>query len=251
SSGGINRLALQLPDGHINGQKPQLHVCIVLILPASFSFLSLLSNFKPPNPKSKIHKPYRITTTCSASTDEALSLNLAKSDLLNLICDQDRGLKTQQNPNKFFRIVKSIDAIAELGKDLVTTDKSLSATWRLLWTTENEQLFIIKNASSLGTQAGDVLQVIDVENRTLNNVIAFLLDGIFFVRSTIEIASSQRANFRFTSAVLRGEGLGASLAAIWAGLVSLRLHLDDEIRVVKDIREDYLVVERALYNWKE
>lgn len=29
------------------------------------------------------------------------------------------------------------------------------------------------------------------------------------------------------------------------------MYLDDEIRVVKDIRGDYLVVERAPYNWKE
>lgn len=29
------------------------------------------------------------------------------------------------------------------------------------------------------------------------------------------------------------------------------LYIDDEIRVVKDIRQDYLVVERAPYSWKE
>ncbi|KAK6920337.1 Plastid lipid-associated protein/fibrillin conserved domain [Dillenia turbinata] len=223
---------------------------IVLILPASSSFLSPLSNFKPPNPNPKIPKPYRITTTCSAITDKSQPLNLAKSDLLNLISDQDRGLKTQQNPNKLSQIVKSIEAIAELGKDLVTTNKSLSATWRLLWTTEKEQLFIIKNASFFGTQAGDVLQVIDVENRSLNNVITFPPDGVFFVRSTIEIASSQRVNFRFTSAVLRGKDWELSLPPFGQGWFET-LYLDDEIRVVKDIREDYLVVERAPYNWKE
>jgi hypothetical protein len=29
------------------------------------------------------------------------------------------------------------------------------------------------------------------------------------------------------------------------------VYLDDEIRVVKDIRGDYLVVDRAPYTWKE
>lgn len=29
------------------------------------------------------------------------------------------------------------------------------------------------------------------------------------------------------------------------------IYLDDEIRVVKDIRGDYLVVDRAPYNWTE
>lgn len=29
------------------------------------------------------------------------------------------------------------------------------------------------------------------------------------------------------------------------------VYLDDDIRVAKDIRGDYLVVDRAPYNWKE
>lgn len=29
------------------------------------------------------------------------------------------------------------------------------------------------------------------------------------------------------------------------------VYLDDDLRVVKDIRGDYLVVDRASYNWKE
>lgn len=72
----------------------------------------------------------------------------------------------------------------------------------MLWTTEKEQLYIIKNAPFFGTKAGDVLQVIDVEKRTLNNVITFPPDGVFFVRSTIEVASSQRVNFRSLSFTL-------------------------------------------------
>lgn len=86
--------------------------------------------------------------------------------------------------------------MAVLGSDMDTTGDSLSATWRLLWTTEKEQLFIIEKAYLFGTQTGDVLQVIDVEKKVLNNVITFPPDGVFFVRSNIEIASPQRANFR-------------------------------------------------------
>ena len=29
------------------------------------------------------------------------------------------------------------------------------------------------------------------------------------------------------------------------------VYLDEDIRVVKDIRDDYLIVERAPYTWKE
>lgn len=132
--------------------------------------------------------------TCSSIATQSPS---AKQHLLSLISDQDRGLKTQKDPSKRVSIIQAIDVMAELGKDTVTTDNSLSATWRLLWTTEKEQLFIIEKAPLFGTQAGDVLQVIDVEKRTLNNVITFPPDGVFFVRSTIEIASLQRVNFRY------------------------------------------------------
>lgn len=140
--------------------------------------------------------------------------------------------------------------MAVLGQDTVTTGDSLSATWRLLWTTEKEQLFIIEKAPLFGTQAGDVLQVIDVEKRVLNNVITFPPSGVFFVRSTIEIASSKRVNFRFTSAVLRGKDWEFPLPPFGQGWFE-SVYLDDEIRVVKDIRGDYLVVDRAPYAWKE
>ncbi|KAH1130001.1 hypothetical protein J1N35_001379 [Gossypium stocksii] len=193
----------------------------------------------PHNPKPQF--------TCSSLTTQSQS---AKQHLLNLISDQERGLKTQNDTNKRDSIIKAIDAMAVLGRNNVTTGDSLSATWRLLWTTEKEQLFIIEKAYLFGTQAGDVLQVIDVDNKTLNNVITFPPDGVFFVRSSIEIASSQRVNFKFTSAVLRGKNWEFPLPPFGQGWFET-VYLDDEIRVVKDIRDDYLVVERAPYNWKE
>ncbi|XP_016439220.1 putative plastid-lipid-associated protein 11, chloroplastic [Nicotiana tabacum] len=207
-------------------------------------FLPATPNFFmhfPSNPKSyKIH--------CSSLTSQSLS---AKDNLLRLISDQERGLKTQSDPQKLSEIISAIDELADIGRDTVTTDASLSATWRLLWTTEKEQLYIIKTAAPFfGTKAGDVLQVIDVEKGTLNNVITFPPDGVFFVRSTIDVASSQRVNFRFTSAVLRGKNWEFPLPPFGQGWFET-VYLDDEIRVVKDIRQDYLVVERAPYTWKE
>ncbi|PON61181.1 Plastid lipid-associated protein/fibrillin conserved domain containing protein [Parasponia andersonii] len=209
----------------------------LLLLPA-VPFKPLKRNLsRNPNPK----------VTCSSLTTQ---LQFAKQELLNLISDQDRGLKTQTNPTKRASIVKAIDSLADLGSDTVTTGGSLSATWRLLWTTEKEQLFIIEKAFLFGTQAGDVLQVIDVDRKLLKNVITFPPDGVFFVRSNVEIASKQRVNFRFTSAVLRGKSWEIPLPPFGQGWFDT-VYLDDEIRVVKDIRGDYLVVDRAPYNWKE
>lgn len=145
--------------------------------------------------------PLALTLTVTRRPAARCSLTAAaspKSRLLSLIADQDRGLKTQRDPVALSSIIAAIDDMAALGRDMVTTDGSLlSATWRLLWTTEKEQLFIIENARRFGTAAGDVLQVIDVDRGVLNNVITFPPDGVFFVRSTIEIASKQRVNFRF------------------------------------------------------
>ncbi|KAL9276480.1 hypothetical protein ACSQ67_025973 [Phaseolus vulgaris] len=174
--------------------------------------------------------------TCSSVTTQSQS---AKDHLLALIADQDRGLRTQSDPAKRAAIVEAIDAMAALGAGSVTTDDSLSATWRLLWTTEKEQLFIIEKSPLFGSRAGDVLQVIDVRNRTLNNVITFPPDGVFFVRSSIEIYKCS----------ITWKELGNTIATIWTGFDTV--YLDDDLRVVKDIRGDYLVVDRASYEWKE
>ncbi|KAK9085820.1 hypothetical protein Sjap_026231 [Stephania japonica] len=184
---------------------------------------------------------------CAKSSKEA---ELAKHDLLGLISEEERGVKTEKNASKRSKIIQSINAMEVLGKGSVTTGFSLSSTWRMLWTTEKEQLFIIKNASLFGTQAGDVLQVIDVEKRLLNNVITFPPYGVFFVRSMIDPVSPQRVNFRFTSAVLRGKDWEFPLPPFGQGWFE-SIYLDDEIRVVKDIRGDYLIVDRAPYNWTE
>lgn len=189
-------------------------------------------------------------SSSAAVIRSSLTAVSAKRHLLSLISDQERGLKTQSNPQKLSQIIDAIDSLAAIGRGTVTTDKSLSATWRLLWTTEKEQLFIIKNAPFFGSAAGDVLQVIDVEKKTLNNVITFPPDGVFFVRSDIQVESDQRVNFQFTSAVLRGKGWELPLPPFGQGWFE-SFYIDDEIRVVKDIRQDYLVVERAPYSWKE
>ncbi|MQL86367.1 hypothetical protein Taro_018904 [Colocasia esculenta] len=190
------------------------------------------------------------TPVAARSASAGESLLLAKADLLDLISDQARGVRTEGNASRRAGIVRAIDALALYGKDMVTTGPSLSATWRMMWTTEKEQLFIIKNARLFGTETGDVLQVIDVGKGLLNNVITFPPSGVFFVRSTCEAVSPQRVNFRFTSAVLRGNSWQIPLPPFGQGWFE-SLYLDEDIRVVKDIRGDYLVIDRAPYSWKE
>ncbi|KAE9592275.1 putative plastid lipid-associated protein/fibrillin [Lupinus albus] len=54
----------------------------------------------------------------------------------------------------------------------------------------------------------------------------------------------------FTSAVLRGKNWEIPLPPFGQGWFET-VYLDDDLRVVKDIRGDYLVVDRASYRWKE
>lgn len=68
-------------------------------------------------------------------------------------------MKTQGNDSKRAHILEAIEALGVLGREQTTTDDGLSATWRMLWTTEKEQLFIVEKAPLFGTQAGDILQV--------------------------------------------------------------------------------------------
>ncbi|CAA7047306.1 unnamed protein product [Microthlaspi erraticum] len=194
-------------------------------------------------PPLKLRRSFR--TTCSIFPAQR-----AKQKLLELISDQDRGLRTQKDAAKREAIVNAIESMADIGRSSITTGESLSATWRLMWTTEKEQLFIIEKAGLFGTRAGDVLQVIDVKRGKLNNVITFPPDGVFFVRSDIDIASPQRVNFRFNSAVLRGRNWEIPLPPFGQGWFET-VYMDGDMRVAKDIRGDYLIVDRAPFNWKE
>ncbi|BBN05512.1 hypothetical protein MPTK1_3g13750 [Marchantia polymorpha subsp. ruderalis] len=172
------------------------------------------------------------------------NVQLVRDDLLGLIAGEERGLRTQNNARKRDEIVKAIDALAELASDTVTTDESLTAAWRMLWTTEKEQLFIVEKAHIFGTEAGDILQIIDVAKNSLKNVITFPPTGLFLVDSSIEVVSSQRVNFKFNGASLKVGDLRIPIPPFGQGWFE-SVFLDDKIRVAKDIRGDYLVVDRA------
>ncbi|KQJ83947.1 hypothetical protein BRADI_5g17740v3 [Brachypodium distachyon] len=141
----------------------------------------------------------------------------AKAELLGLIADQRRGLDTQSDPSRLADIVSCIDALAASAPDADTVSDAskLSGTWRLLWTTEQEQLFIVRNAPTFRTAAGDVLQVIDVPGGSINNVITFPPSGAFVVNGTIEIRPPQRV---YTCYAERGQ-LGGSFSAVWERMV--------------------------------
>ncbi|KAG2280142.1 hypothetical protein Bca52824_051362 [Brassica carinata] len=164
----------------------------------------------------------------SFGTKCSVAAQRAKQNLMDLISDQDRGLRTQKDAVKRDAIVNAIEAMSVIG-------------------------------------GSSILQVIDVRKGTLNNVITFPPDGVFFVRSDIDISSLQRVNFKFTSTVLRGSNWEIPLPPFGQGCLQVVLRLENLVLVAglkmciwmvtsewqKDIRGDYLVVDCAPFNWKE
>lgn len=104
----------------------------------------------------------------------------------------------------------------------------------------------MRNASWFGTTAGDVFQVVDLENTsTLQNVITFPPEGAFVVNSSIgREGSSRRVTFRFTAAcLLLPGGRRLQVPPVGSGWFD-NVYVDDRYRVARDIRGDTLVVER-------
>lgn len=162
-------------------------------------------------------------------------------ELLQLVEGTDRGLNTPAQVQA--SILSNVEALkAESGSE-TTSDQVLSATWKLLWTTEKETLFIIKNAGLFGTTAGEVYQVIDVKSQRLQNVITFPPDGAFIVDSSIAVESAQRVSFKFTAAKLKTASKDWGVPPFGQGWFDT-VYCDDSIRVAQDIRGDTLIVTR-------
>ncbi|XP_002961196.2 probable plastid-lipid-associated protein 11, chloroplastic isoform X2 [Selaginella moellendorffii] len=194
--------------------------------------------------------PTRYAAAAGSRKHQCRASIAARDELLGLISDDERGLRSQKDKRRKERILRAFEALAaeSASSDGITTDSRLSGTWRMLWTTEKEQLFIVDKAPLFGTRAGDILQVIDVGENRLNNVITFPPSGAFVVASTMEVVSDKRVEFQFTGALLRSDTWSLPVPPLGKGWFE-SVYLDEHIRLAKDIRGDFLVVERAPYDW--
>lgn len=82
---------------------------------------------------------------------------VASQALLTALEGSDRGITTSSTARA--EIEAAVQALEQLQGSEPTTGVELSATWELLWTTERETLWILKNAGLFGTTAGGVYQV--------------------------------------------------------------------------------------------
>lgn len=170
----------------------------------------------------------------ASASQEAQSLT---AQLRAVIQPTRRGVQT--SPDELRRI-QSIIA----GLEQQPSSGNLSAVWELLWTTEKETLFILKNSQWLGGKAGEVYQIIDAEEGYLQNVITFPPGSAFRVDSRIEQEGAQRVNFQFTAAALQLPSRSLQLPPFGKGWFDT-VYMDEDIRVSKDSRGDTLVCARA------
>jgi hypothetical protein len=163
-------------------------------------------------------------------------------DLIQMTADTDRGAST--SPQQRDRIMKAVDALKQIQAGRPTTGSDLDATWKLLWSSEKETQFIVKNAKLFGTQAGDIYQVIDTQRRKLQNVITFPPSGMFLVESSIDPEpGSQRTNFQFIGASLTVNLRKFKVPPFGKGWFD-SVYMDERIRCARDIRDDTLVAVR-------
>lgn len=166
-------------------------------------------------------------------------------EILALVNSSKGGRGTTTSKDEMKALKDKFDALEELP---VEYDAALlNGTWKLLWTTEKEILFIIKDnglASWCGTTAGEVYQVIDLDNQRLQNCIEFPPEGSFVVDSSLQYAPD-KCSFEFQGARLNlPKGKTVTLPPLGKSRFKT-LFVNRKHRIALDDRGDYLIVERV------
>lgn len=120
-----------------------------------------------------------------------------------------------------------------------------SGEWECIWTSEKEINLLVK-AGLLGENWQRTYQKIDIPNKTLENFLEFDNEAALSVGSYIQPQEDKgnRFNIRFQEAVLRWKGFTLNLPPIGKGWGEL-LYLDEDIRLQRDIRGDFIVARRV------
>lgn len=158
--------------------------------------------------------------------------------LFNTIDGSNKGLSTSSSSLAIIKeCFEELEASGPTG-----SEKNINGTWRLVYTTEKETLFILKNASIFGTTASEVFQVINTAAGTLQNVIEFPPEGAFIVNSSLEWEGNGRTNFKFNGATIKlPNDRRLNLPPVGKGWFK-SIYCDGKYRLARDVRGDYLVV---------
>ena len=178
-----------------------------------------------------------------ASHVVAASTSSSRLDELIASCrDDNRGVGSTRRGE----IESMIDKLLLLEEDNEskktknTDDSRLSARWKLLWTSEQETLFLLEKFNN-----SNAYQTIDVRAKTLSNTVEFGGGNTCLVESEIEIADERKVEFKFVSAGLKfSNGFTLPVPPVGKGWFD-NVYVSDEYRVARDSRGDTLIVERC------
>jgi hypothetical protein len=217
---------------------------------------SLLPSLQPPSSSAAAAGPLRPTPAAVSAAKRVVALAEAT----------DRG--TEVTPEARAELLALTAALREdeaprCRGSAAAARAAITGTWRQLWSTEKETLFIFTTIAPLfGVRGEEAYQVIDADAGRLQNVITFSNGAAFVVESTLEVVVEGRGeeeegpegeqrgplplrcNFKFTGATLKlPSGRAIRLPPAGKGWFEVS-YVDGRSRVAYDVRKDTLVVAR-------
>ena len=216
----------------------------------------------PARPALSLCRGFQVADAASLShvcraTDAWRSGFVAKErdEVMRLATEQSRGVgHTAADRAQMEAAIDALIAAAPPPEKANTSHQRLTATWRVIWTSERETLFLLSKWPGPGKTKATTTQAyqrIDVNAGTLNNAVVFVSGNVFEVDSTIEVADlddveNARVNFAFDAARLalrRPLEVTVPLPPVGKGWFD-NLYVDDTLRIARDSRGDTLVVVR-------
>lgn len=231
----------------------------------------LLSLFSPLSPSSQPRQPAALRPTPAAAAAARRIVEIAEAT--------ERGTKvTPEARAELLDLAATLrdEEAAKTTGSRAAAKAALTGTWRQLFSTEKETLFIFTSIAPLfGVKGEEAYQVIDADAGRLQNVITFSNGARFVVESTLSVEGDEeeeeeeavagsrqkksssksssssppsplplRCSFQFTGAALKlPSGKVFNLPPAGKGWFDTT-YVDGAARVAFDVRKDTLVVER-------
>ena len=185
----------------------------------------------------------KVAVSRSSSSSSSSSSSGTLDELISIASSDDRGIgstRRREIESIIDRLLLEEEEKNTKKKNNKEDDFSVSARWKLLWTSERETLFLLETF-----QNSLAYQTIDEKAKTLRNAVEFSGGNAFVVESEIEILDERKVEFTFLSAGLKfSNGFTLPVPPVGKGWFD-NVYVGERYRVARDSRGDTLIVERC------
>lgn len=185
-------------------------------------------------------------STATGSKKGLAQIKQLKKNLFDSLEGSDKGRVDKDGSKQ--RTINAILALAEANPTPNSATSGLaSGTWDLVWTTEDE-IHLFRKKGLLGCACRAVLQTTEQSERRLENIIEFDQDSALRIVSKLTPeAIGPRVYFTWEDARVIYKGFSLPFPSFFfvRNAYYDNVYLDKELRCVKDIRGNYLVVRRV------